>query len=89
MSKQSIQPTKKLNQNTKSKIRAGMTNRMGTKTRKYGGTYGNTTTSKSGSKEQEGWVIDEYGNEVNSKRHFIFNTSLFHTSFKFIILAIL
>lgn len=65
MSKQTIQATRNLNQNTKSKIRAGMTNRMGTKTRKYGGTYGNTTTSKSGSKEQEGWVIDDFGKEVN------------------------
>jgi len=68
MSKPSVKNTKQVNQNTKSRVRAGMTNRMGTKTRKYGGgTYGNTTTSKSGSREQEGWVIDDNGKEINVK----------------------
>ena len=41
-----------------------MTNKIGTTTRRYRGTQGNTTTSKSGGKEQEGWVKLDNGKEV-------------------------
>lgn len=65
MSKPNVNSTRKMGQNnTKSRVRVGMTNKMGTKTRRYGGTYGNTTTSKSGSREMEGYVTLENGKEV-------------------------
>lgn len=41
-----------------------MTNKVGATTRRYGGTYGNTKTSKSGSREAEGWVVDDNGKEI-------------------------
>lgn len=68
MSKNNVNSTRKMGapqNNTKSRVRVGMTNKMGTKTRRYGGgTYGNTTTSKSGSREQEGYVTLENGKEI-------------------------
>jgi hypothetical protein len=62
---QIISSTKKNAQNnTKNKIRETMTKKLQTKTRQFGGTYGNTTTSKSGNKEHEGMVILEDGKPV-------------------------
>jgi hypothetical protein len=65
MSKANINNTRKIGQNnTKSRVRAGMTNVIGTKTRRHGGTYGNTTTSKSGTLEAEGIITLDNGKQV-------------------------
>jgi len=69
MSKANINSTRRVGgqNNTKSRVRAGMTHKMGTKTRRYGGTYGNTTTSKSGNLEAEGIITLDNGKQVLSQ----------------------
>jgi len=62
-----------------------MTNKVGTKTRRYGATYGNTTTSKSAGREQEGWVTLENGKEVKYLIEFSLQLNFKVFEFKFML----